>query len=91
MPTAKVRISVPISPEIAMTIEIESKKIGVSPSTYCAFIIGQHIQAQSNVYGMLSESITTAIENAKTLANLSTLPENEEDWPQYLYAADLRR
>jgi hypothetical protein len=79
MATSKLRISVPISPEIALAIEVEAKKIGVSQSTYCAFIIGQHLLAQSKVYGMLNETLSLALDKSKDELNLSTLPETDED------------
>lgn len=57
MPTSKTRISVPISPEIASTIRIEAKKIGVSESAYCAFVIGLYLQSQSNVLKSIEKSL----------------------------------
>ena len=56
MPTSKTRISVPISPEIAASIGIEARKIGVSESAYCAFVIGLYLQSQSNVLKSLEKS-----------------------------------
>lgn len=78
MPTSKTRISVPMSPEIASAVRIEASKIGVSESAYCAFIIGQHITAQSQVYGLLNETITKSLlEQQKEKIKLDTLGDNE--------------
>jgi len=61
MPTSKTRISVPMSPEIATAVRIEAQKIGVSESAYCAFIIGQHITAQSQVYNVLNDTLSKSL------------------------------
>ena len=72
MPTSKTRISVPISPEIASTISIEARKIGVSESAYCAFIIGLYLQSQSNVLKSLEKSFNLLNQSQ------SQLPEQDE-------------
>lgn len=77
MPTSKTRISVPMSPEIAAAVRIEATKIGVSESAYCAFIIGQHITAQSKVYGLLNDTITKSILEQKENELNVSLGDNE--------------
>jgi hypothetical protein len=57
MPTSKTRISVPISPEIALAIKTEAQKVGVSESAYCAFIIGQHIMSQSKIFSLVETQL----------------------------------
>ena len=53
----KLRCSVPMSKEIYETIDMESKKIGVSMSVYCSVIIGNYCMATSNVYKMINDKI----------------------------------
>lgn len=63
MKTSKIRISVPIAPELALAIEYEAKKIGVSEATYCAFIIGQYISTQSKVYSLINDKVVTLMQD----------------------------
>ena len=57
MPTSKTRISVPLSAEIALAIRSEAQKVGVSESAYCAFIIGQHIMSQSQIFKIVEQQL----------------------------------
>lgn len=61
MANSKIRVSVPLSPEIYKLTELESKKFGVSMSSFIAFILGQHLDTKLQVLNSFNSTMLDAV------------------------------
>jgi len=69
MPRTKYRLSVPLSLDIYNQIQAEAERIGVSPATHAAHLIGYHLATSKSILNGLNETLRKGLEDAKLNTN----------------------
>jgi hypothetical protein len=60
----KTRLSVPLSQKIYDQIVAEADKIGVSPATHCAHLIGSHLSTTNSLLSGINTTLTKELTDA---------------------------
>jgi len=70
MSRTKYRLSVPLSLEVYQQIEAEANRIGVSPASHVAHLIGYHLATTKSILDGLNETLRKgAVNDDKQISN----------------------